>query len=810
MSDCFEKCQQNLAALADWYSENAGKRNEATTRLHLINTLFIDCLGWEKPEITIEHSHESHYADYVFSAPRHLMVVEAKKEGISFELPAGQSRLKWALGTLRSNYPKLRCALDQVARYCQERGVPIACVANGHQLVAFIATRNDGLAPMKGKALVFGCFESMQQNFLALWQALSKPGILEGKLSRRLLGDATPTLPPKIADGIPGYPGVQQRNGLQTDCQNISDLIIEGIARHRDQESQFLAETYCTSGALSQYALIARRILTTRYSALFDESLPRPDIQPAVSKKGISPELMAESLSLRPILLLGDVGVGKTMFIRHLVATDESGLFQHALSLYLDLGSQGNLSPDLRDFVVRDIIRQLRADHGIDINADKFVRGVYHGELQRFRAGIYGALQEQHPEKYKFREIEYLETLISERDDHLKHSLVHLCKARKEQVVIFLDNADQRTEKTQEAAFLIAQELAAHWPVTVFVALRPETFHRSQRMGALSGYHSRAFTIEPPRVDLVVRRRLVFARRFTTGKYSLEGYPNVSIQAKSLDMLIAAFIRSMDENDDLIKAIDNMSAGNVRIGLDWVRQFFGSGHIDTEKIIGILKDSGRYRVPLHEFLRAVIYGDNRYYDASRSPVTNLFSVSRIDQREHFLVPVCLTVIRRTSGNDGWLDTTLLFDHVQSFGFVPEQINTALQNCTERGLIETSGRQPFVRGLNHPKALRIRTSGVYHLEYLLVLFVYMDAVVVDTPILDKTWRLQLQTADTIKSRLDRAELFLTYLDASWSQCTADNTGFDWAAKSGKCRSDIQRIRRRMDRRSRAAKRAGGWN
>ena len=47
----------------------------------------------------------------------------------------------------------LKEAVQQVAGYCQERGVSLGCVCNGTQLVAFIAARNDGIAPLKGKAI---------------------------------------------------------------------------------------------------------------------------------------------------------------------------------------------------------------------------------------------------------------------------------------------------------------------------------------------------------------------------------------------------------------------------------------------------------------------------------------------------------------------------------------------------------------------------------------------------------------------------------------------------------------------------------
>ena len=296
----------------------------------------------------------------------------------------------------------------------------------------------------------------------------------------------------------------------------------------------------------------------------------------------------------------------------------------------------------------------------------------------------------------------------------------------------------------------------------------------------------------------MIKKRLEFARQITRGKLPLVKLSDMKFDVDSMDMMVASFIYSMEDNEDLIKAIDNMSGGNIRAGLDLIRQFFGSGHIDTDKIIDILRMSGRYIIPLHEFLRAVIYGDNRHYHPASSPVANMLSVSSIDRREHFLIPVCLTVIRRTGGNDGWLDTNILFDRVQSFGFLPAQINAALQRSTEGGLIETSGRRPFIRESDLPDEVRIRTPGVYHLDYLLSLFVYLDAVITDTPILEDTWWSQIAYEESIDTRLDRAEIFLEYLDDSWQRITAINTGLDWLAISRKGRNDIRQIRNRLRR------------
>ncbi len=50
-SKTFEQCQNNLKSLINYYNENLGGRNEATTRHHLIDVLIHDCLNWDRGNI---------------------------------------------------------------------------------------------------------------------------------------------------------------------------------------------------------------------------------------------------------------------------------------------------------------------------------------------------------------------------------------------------------------------------------------------------------------------------------------------------------------------------------------------------------------------------------------------------------------------------------------------------------------------------------------------------------------------------------------------------------------------------------------
>jgi predicted type IV restriction endonuclease len=194
----FEAGLEQLRALRESSVVIEGDRNEATTRLQLIDHLFFDILGWSRDtDVKVEEPHGRSYADYVFFAPRRLMIVEAKREGQYFTIPAGARDPFQPLPTVMRGNPEVAAAIEQVAGYCQERGVPIGVACNGHQLVAFLAARADGQAPLAGRALTLASFEQMEERFRDLWDGLSKKGIEERRLVSALTSTPPATVPPK-------------------------------------------------------------------------------------------------------------------------------------------------------------------------------------------------------------------------------------------------------------------------------------------------------------------------------------------------------------------------------------------------------------------------------------------------------------------------------------------------------------------------------------------------------------------------------------------------------------------------------------
>jgi hypothetical protein len=347
---------------------------------------------------------------------------------------------------------------------------------------------------------------------------------------------------------------------------------------------------------------------------------------------------------------------------------------------------------------------------------------------------------------------------------------------------------------------LIAQELAEHWPTAVFVSLRPETFHLSVRSGVLSGYHAKAFTISPPRVDRVLDKRLQFAVELCNGSIPIPSLTGVThVNLSSLEALIQLFLVSLRRDDVLGEFIDNICGGNVRLALELVRGFFGSGHANTRKMIDIYHETGSYYVPLHEFERAVIYGDAEYYDPDRSPVANLFDLSRVDPKEHFLLPLVIEQVsaaRSGSSQEGFVDMAVVYGRLQGLGFVPEQIDAALSRGYRHKLLETTARQAPVSGQDVPRSFRTTAGGLYHTRRLCGQFAYIDAIIVDTPCLERGQRFR--DATTIVDRLMRAESFRLYLDRQWNSLGQRDLLFDWPAASAKLQQDIGYVRWRLDR------------
>ncbi len=813
MSTPYEHGKAALHDLVAWYDTQSTDidRNEATTRFHLIDILLTDVLSWPREEIVAEENRNDEYVDYAVGKPGVRLIVEAKREGKHFDVPVGVANIRQRITSLTDKVRNkgLKDALDQVAKYCATRSVPYAVISNGTQLVAFLGVRVDGVGPLEGAALVFPTLDSMVENFDVLWENLSRAGVEARTLHLSLTEGERPDAPPPLSAQLGArYPGNKGRNNIQADLQNLADVFLEDITRSPEVEKEFLEKTYASSGALSQYAMVSRRILETRYSLLHEDAGPPGNVQPVSTKKGINPalqeEIIASSMSRRPIVLLGDVGVGKTMFIKNLVHVEAKDLFDRSVVIYIDFGRKPAILEDTDSFVLEEMDRQLLKTYEIDIHDRRLVEKIYSESLKRFEGSAIGALREIDEIAYQKERIAYLTRLLAKDGPHLKASLDYVRSILRRQIIVFLDNIDQRPLEFQEHVFIMAESLANEWPATVFVSLRPDTFYRSRSVGTLAAYRPRVFTIAPPRTDVVLKKRIAFALEQLKGHAAIPAFSGGSIRIESdaLTAYLEVLLANFEYNERLVALIDNLAAGNIRRALDFVSTFISSGHLYTSKIIEEFHTTGSYTIPLHEFLRAIVYGDYEYYEPEASPIANLFDISQPDGREHFLLALIILHIQSTGekgASEGYVPSDKVYEFAQNAGYNVEQVAWAVSRATLAGLLERSPR--LARSSDH-EHLRVTSAGAYTARVLVAMFIYLDAVVIDTPILDATYRQRIVDARTITDRLARATLFRLYLDRHWrnTEASIPDPPFNWREISDRIAEEVAYIEERSRRSS----------
>jgi MoxR-like ATPase len=90
-------------------------------------------------------------------------------------------------------------------------------------------------------------------------------------------------------------------------------------------------------------------------------------IQELQSRAGLNEELTEEiavsAAGREPLIVLGDVGIGKTMFLRRLLRVEAADLADDTIALYVDLGRSAVLSEDIQSHIAASLRDQLFAKY---------------------------------------------------------------------------------------------------------------------------------------------------------------------------------------------------------------------------------------------------------------------------------------------------------------------------------------------------------------------------------------------------------------------------------------------------------------
>jgi hypothetical protein len=222
----FSVAQNNLRKIVEEFSPLGELSNEAQTRFSFIDRLLQECLGWPNPLIKVEVTEDGERSDYECGQPRTL-VIEAKRSSRAFDFPPRGVRRpnRLRLDSIISFSAEAAAAIKQAQAYCQGRGVELAAVSNGPQLIVFLATRTDGQSPLTGDCCIFDGYEDLARSFSQVFELLAFPAVSEHRYREVLNAKPAQALPSRLSAACLDYYSFNYANTFQESLKNAASLV---------------------------------------------------------------------------------------------------------------------------------------------------------------------------------------------------------------------------------------------------------------------------------------------------------------------------------------------------------------------------------------------------------------------------------------------------------------------------------------------------------------------------------------------------------------------------------------------------------
>lgn len=756
--------------------ENA---NEAETRLKLIDRILFEVLGWTHADVTIEQrvseDGKTEFTDYIIRTGFASLVIEAKRVGTAeYEVPNKRKELlgrKLVSGSVGD-------AIIQARDYGRKLGIPFAVVTNGSQWIIFPASRTDLVTFEQSSAIIFPSITSaLGDDHLEFRELLSRDSVIGGALDNELLG----------------------RKGDQQIERRLNQFFQTPFTRVVRSSLFHLIESEITT-AFSEDIVSADRELfrkcyvdtpeRLKYDKRIGMHLARRDnptglpMTRALSGQGratLGDAIDRATRNVRPLalLILGSVGTGKTTFITHIRQVREANRFvprpdaAYPHWIYIDCRKLSQSENPL-DYIIGCVFEYIVADEFLS-DYQRCIQHAYKTEIAALKKGPLSLLS--FDEKEVARQVsEYLKTEYDAKKPFVEKIIGYAAK----NVAVFLvvDNVDQfEASDFQARIFSDAIALAQRLGISLVLAMRDSTFVENRARPIFDAFDYDPIQVETPDVRAVLSKRFSLARELLGGKpteFTAENGARVKLEdsGKIIDLIVESVL-----NTEVGNAISILSAGDIRLCLKMTRDFLRHGYTATGKAMDIYSRTGRYRLPEHEAIRAIMLGSKPVYAEESSHVANPFDAKLSMSSAQFLRIFILSALvnrfsqRRAKSMTG----EEIRKAVLEVGFHPEITLKVLQDLVSfRCIFTVSHSSASFEASYIPSRL-----GGQLLRGMLPTFVFLENTMVDTFIDDDdVWNnlyhltteiySERQTTKKVSLRVKRVRAFFDYLEKEYQK------------------------------------------
>ncbi|MES2096897.1 MAG: hypothetical protein V4459_09055 [Pseudomonadota bacterium] len=710
--------------------------NEADTRLKVINDVLYHVLGWTHADVNAEErvseDGKTTWADYTLRTGMTALVVEAKKVGIAFDqVPdtrRAQLRGKIVDGETGS-------AITQARDYARKLSIPFAVATNGDTWIIFPATRTDQVRFADSSAIIFPNLKSaLDTDFAEFYELLSRDAVINGSLENELLGRIENQIEDRRLNRF--FPAGFSRITRHSLYPLIEDAIVTAFTEDIvNSDPELLAKMYVRTPDRTRFDNRVRIHISKR-----DNVATKAPIRGVREKGGKAvTSLIAEAgTRARPLamLILGQVGAGKTTFLEHTRKVSAAEIFEPRA----DRPYPHWFHVDFRPFATGESSLQFLVDALLaGVNADPFlsdfercVKHAYKDEIDAlFRGPLYLLRDDESERKRRVSQL-----LMDDYGKGLPY-VEKILKYASRGAAIFLvvDNIDQFDDETVQASiFSDAMALAQKINANLICAMREGTYVQHKNSPVFDAFDFDPVAIEPPVIEAVLARRFFVAKQLLEGQSgSFTAENGAQVTVASLPIVID-LVQSSVLGTTIGNLLEVLATSDIRLALRMTREFLQSGWTASGKALRIYESTGRYVMPQHEALRAIMIGTQKQYSEEHSVVGNPFDSRLAKTEAQMLRLYVLSAIVNLSGDSAFrhLDGTEIQKNLRALGFG--------DNVTLK-VLEDLCRLRFMHTISHStptfdSSFIVSRLGAYIVRYFISDMMFLENTMMDTFIPDE--------------------------------------------------------------------------
>ncbi|PSD35591.1 hypothetical protein, partial [Acinetobacter radioresistens] len=712
---------------------NSKSLNEANTRFQIIDEVLTKVFNWPKSIISCEDNISNvGYTDYIIKKNDHInhLVIEAKKEGFSFNLPESPSKDKYnfiAMETLLTD-DNIKKTVNQVRNYCDEIGCEFACITNGHEWIFFKCfERNKSWKKLK--ALTIPNLNCISKNFTHLYNIFSFDALNDGSLAKVIgiskKGKRDLFFPKK---NILAYEEKIDANNYSKYFRPVTNKFFKDLDVH---DSNFIENCYVEDRSIEQSQRELQEIIVDSISPYFaNEGIVDAEgengnikfINRLHKNKGVDKSEV--------IVLFGGKGAGKSTFLRTTIFHNPPKILNNSCKVsIIDLLKTPEDKDSIKSAIWTKLINELDEFYLLKESRDTLLKLYEDLFLVSKKQELYGLKEDS--EIYNIR---LNDLTLKWKNDYKKTTtaLKKFWKNRHKGLVIVIDNTDQFPQDLQDYCFTTAQEIADHLKCLVVISMREERYYKSKIHGTLDAYQNSGFHIKAPVTSQVFDKRIKYIlNNLTSDEFCFDLF-GITANEFSFIEPIRKFFRILDsEFKDTKSTLNNFltasAHGDTRKALDLFREFIISGYTNVDEMVSI---DGLWKIKVHQVLKPIMMPNRFFYDEDQSNILNIFRVRDETNGSHFTGLRILHELIDGSDtyNPKYVSIAFLKDYFGTTYGIDKDFTRNLDYLLKYDLVESDNRIDYYS--DDVDKVKITNFGYYVYNDLSKFFTYLELIAHD--------------------------------------------------------------------------------